>query len=256
MPPDRTIPYVDAEALVLAGLFFAAALLYSSVGHAGASAYLAAMALVGVAAATMRPTALVLNLFVAAIVVVRFGTAGHLPWRSLVPLAVGSVPAAFIGGSLELPGAAYRPLVGIVLLVGAWRLATAATPASDAERRPRVPWLPGLAAGAAIGLLAGLTGTGGGIFLTPLLVLAGWTGTRDAAGLSGAFILVNSVAGLAGLAVDGLALPPSLPLWVGAVVGGGLIGSWLGTVRFSILSLRRALAVVLVIAAVKLMFLP
>jgi uncharacterized membrane protein YfcA len=119
-----------------------------------------------------------------------------------------------------------------------------------------VPWLPGLGAGAAIGLLAGLTGTGGGIFLTPLLVLAGWTGTRDAAGLSGAFILVNSLAGLAGLAADGLMLPPSLALWVGVVVGGGLIGSWLGTMRFSILNLRRALAVVLVIAAVKLVFLP
>jgi uncharacterized protein len=247
---------VDPDALILAALFFAAALLYSSVGHAGASAYLAAMALVGVAAATMRPTALVLNLFVAAIVVVRFGTAGHLPWRSLVPLAVGSVPAAFIGGSLDLPGDLYRPLVAIVLLAGAWRLATAAAPASDAQDRPGVPWIPGVAAGAAIGLLAGLTGTGGGIFLTPLLVLAGWTGSRDAAGLSGAFILVNSIAGLAGLAADGLALPPSLALWVGAVVGGGLIGSWLGTVRFSILNLRRALALVLVIAAVKLMFLP
>jgi uncharacterized membrane protein YfcA len=257
VPPDRTIPDVDPDALVLAALFFAAALLYSSVGHAGASAYLAAMALVGVAAATMRPTALVLNLFVAAIVVVRFGMAGHLPWRSLVPLAAGSIPAAFIGGGVDLPGAFYRPLVAIVLLAGAWRLATAASPrTSDGEHLPGVPWLPGVGAGAAIGLLAGLTGTGGGIFLTPLLVLAGWTGTRDAAGLSGAFIFLNSVAGLAGLAADGVTLPPSLALWVGAVAGGGLIGSWLGTERFSILNLRRALAVVLVIAAVKLVFLP
>ena len=261
MPPDRTIRGVEPDALVLVALFFAAALLYSSVGHAGASAYLAAMALVGVAAATMRPTALVLNLFVAGIVVVRFAAAGHLPWRSLVPLAVGSIPAAFVGGSIDLPGEAYRPIVAVVLLAGAWRLATAVKPAlgDAALERPRVPWLPGLGAGAAIGLLAGLTGTGGGIFLTPLLVLAGWAGTRDAAGLSGAFILLNSVAGLAGLAgltADGLALPPSLALWIGAVVGGGLIGSWLGAARFSIVNLRRALAVVLVIAAAKLVFLP
>jgi uncharacterized membrane protein YfcA len=243
------------EALLLAVLFFAAAALYSSVGHAGASAYLAAMALVGVSASTMRPTALVLNLFVATIVILRFARAGHLPWRYLVPLAAGSVPMAFLGGSIDLPGEVYRLLVAVVLLAGAWRLATA-TAASNDEVRPGVPLLPGVLAGAAIGLLAGLTGTGGGIFLTPLLVLAAWTGTRDAAGLSGAFILVNSVAGLAGLVTDGVSLPPALPFWVAAVVAGGLIGSWLGAARFSILNLRRALVFVLVLAAAKLVFLP
>jgi len=243
------------EALLLGALFFAAALLYSSVGHAGASAYLAAMALVGVSASTMRPTALVLNLFVATIVIVQFARAGHLPWRSLVPLAAGSIPMAFIGGSISLPGEIYRPLVAVVLLAGAWRLATA-TSAVDDEERPGVPVLPGVLVGAAIGLLAGLTGTGGGIFLTPLLVLAAWTGTRDAAGLSGAFILVNSIAGLAGLVTGGVSVPPAIPLWVAAVVAGGLIGSRLGAARFSILNLRRALAFVLVLAAAKLVFLP
>jgi uncharacterized membrane protein YfcA len=244
------------DALMLAVLIFAAALLYSSVGHAGASAYLAAMALVGVAPETMRPTALVLNLFVATIVIVRFAGAGHLPWRSLVPLAAGSIPMAFIGGSIALPGEVYRPLVALVLVAGAVRLATAATAASDDGERPGVPILPGIAAGATIGLLAGLTGTGGGIFLTPLLVLAAWTGTRDAAGLSGAFILVNSVAGLAGLVSGGVSLPAALPLWIGSVAAGGLIGSWLGASRFTILGLRRALALVLVLAAAKLVFLP
>jgi uncharacterized protein len=246
---------VTPEALVLAALFFAAAVLYSSVGHAGASAYLAAMALVGVAPETMRPTALVLNLFVATIVIVRFSRAGHLPWRDLAPLAAGSIPAAFLGGSIDLPGEVYRPLVALVLLAGAWRLATATIAPNDANGRG-VPILPGVAAGATIGLLAGLTGTGGGIFLTPLLVLAAWTGTRGAAGLSGAFILVNSVSGLAGLVIGGVSLPSGIPLWVGSVVAGGLIGSWLGAARFSILNLRRALALVLVIAAVKLVFFP
>jgi hypothetical protein len=145
--------------------------------------------------------------------------------------------------------------VAAVLLVGAWRLATAPPPADD-ETRPGVPWIPGILSGAAIGLLAGLTGTGGGIFLTPLLVLAGWTGTRDAAGLSGAFILVNSIAGLAGLLGAGMTLPPVLPLWIGAVAAGGLIGSWLGAARYSVLNLRRALAFVLVLAAAKLVFFP
>jgi hypothetical protein len=243
------------ESLLLVALFFGAALLYASVGHAGASAYLAAMALVGVAPDAMRPTALVLNLFVATIVVARFGRAGHLPWRALVPVAFGSVPMAFVGGSIDLPGEVYRPLVALVLVAGAWRLATASA-STDEGVGPRVPIVAGVAAGAGIGLLAGLTGTGGGIFLTPLLVLAAWSGARDAAGLSGAFILLNSLAGLAGIAIGGFALPAALPLWVAAVVAGGLIGSWLGAARFSILNLRRALAFVLVLAAAKLVFLP
>jgi uncharacterized membrane protein YfcA len=246
---------VTTETLILAGLFFAAALLYASVGHAGASAYLAAMALVGAVPETMRPTALVLNLFVASIVIVRFSLAGHLPWRSLVPLAAGSIPMAFVGGSVHLPGEIYRPLVAAVLLAGAWRLSTAMAPPDD-EGRQGVPVVPGIAAGAGIGLLAGLTGTGGGIFLTPLLVLAGWTATRDAAGLSGAFIMVNSISGLAGLLTGGVTLPAAAPLWIGVVAVGGLIGSWLGASRFRILDLRRALAVVLVLAAAKLVFLP
>ena len=243
------------EALLLAALFFAAALLYASVGHAGASAYLAAMALVGLAPETMRPTALILNLFVASIVVARFSRAGHLPWRSLMPLIIGSVPMAFVGGTIDLPGEVYRPLIGIVLIAGAWRLATAA-PSNEGEQPPNIPLMPGLAVGAGIGLLAGLSGTGGGIFLTPLLVLAAWTGTRDAAGLSGAFILANSVAGLAGLLTAGFSLPPAIGAWVAAVAAGGLIGSWLGAERFSILNLRRVLAFVLVLAAAKIVLLP
>ena len=242
-----------SDALILAGIFLAAALLYASVGHAGASAYLGAMALVGLTPEVMRPTALTLNLVVASVVVVRFSRAGHLPWRQLLPLVIGSIPAAFVGGLIDLPGEIYRPLVAIVLVAGAWRLAIAT--ANDGGGTG-VPFAAGVVAGAAIGLLAGLTGTGGGIFVTPLLVLAAWTGTREAAGLSGAFILANSLAGLAGLLTGGVTLPPALPAWIGAVFAGGLIGSWLGAARFSILGLRRVLAVVLVLAAAKLVFLP
>lgn len=245
---------MSAETILLALLFLLAATLYASVGHAGASAYLAAMALVGLTPEVMRPTALVLNLFVATIVVVRFARAGNLPWRQLLPLVAASIPAAFVGGVIQLPDAAYRPLVAGVLLVGAWRLARARF--GPEPMRAHVPVPGGLAAGAAIGLLAGLTGTGGGIFLTPLLVFARWAPTRAAAGLSGAFILANSVAGLAGVLAGGLSLPSALPVWIGAVAVGGFIGSWLGAARFSILGLRRALAVVLVLAAAKLVFLP
>lgn len=249
---------MSPEILLLAGLFLAAAVLYSSVGHAGASAYLAAMALVGIVPDVMRPTALTLNVLVASIVVIRFGRAGFLAPRALLPLVAGSIPMAAVGGSIDLPDVAYRPLVAVVLLVGAWRLATSVQPGmAEGDRWPRVPWPAGVAAGATIGLLAGLTGTGGGIFLTPLLVLAGWSGTRHAAGLSGAFILANSISGIGGLLAAGTGTwPAALPLWLAVVGVGGIIGSWLGAARFSILNLRRALAVVLVLAAVKLVFLP
>jgi uncharacterized protein len=249
---------LTGEAILLAVAFLVAAALYASVGHAGASAYLAAMALVGVAPDVMRPTALTLNVLVASIVVVRFWRAGFLVPASLVPLVVGSIPLAAVGGLIDLPDAAYRPLVALTLLVAAWRLATSGEPSSDDElRAPRIPWIGGIASGATIGLLAGLTGTGGGIFLTPLLVLTGWSGTRHAAGLSGAFILANSVSGIGGLLVAGTGIWPSaLPLWLVAVALGGLIGAELGSARYSVLNLRRALAIVLVLAAAKLIFLP
>jgi uncharacterized membrane protein YfcA len=249
---------LTGEAIVLAVAFLVAAALYASVGHAGASAYLAAMALVGVAPDVMRPTALTLNVLVASIVVVRFWRAGFLVPASLVPLVVGSIPLAAVGGLIDLPDVAYRPLVALTLLVAAWRLATSGEPSSDDELRvPRIPWIGGIASGATIGLLAGLTGTGGGIFLTPLLVLTGWSGTRHAAGLSGAFILANSVSGIGGLLVAGTGIWPSaLPLWLVAVALGGLIGAELGSARYSVLNLRRALAIVLVLAAAKLIFLP
>jgi uncharacterized membrane protein YfcA len=241
------------EVLLLALLFFGAAILYASVGHAGASAYLAAMALVGTEQSVMRPTALTLNLFVASIVTYRFARAGHLQLRPLLPLVIGSAPFAFLGGTISLAPELYRPLLAVVLTIGAVRLAIL-TPHGDLIK-PGVPWLPALFAGAGIGLLAGLSGTGGGIFLTPLLVLAGWTATRQAAALSGAFILVNSVAGLAGILGSAQALPAPLPVWVGAVAAGGLIGSYLGAQRLTVLTLRRVLAAVMVIAAAKFLFL-
>ena len=183
--------------LLLALLFFVAAVLYGMVGHAGASAYLAIMALVGVSPEVMRPTALVLNILVASIVTLRFARAGYVRPISALPFLIGSIPAAFIGGAILLPPELYRPLVGAVLIVAAFRFGvTAASPGE--EFPPRAPILPAVISGAVIGLLAGLTGTGGGIFLTPLLLVAGWAGTRFAAGTSAIFILANSVSGLAG----------------------------------------------------------
>jgi uncharacterized membrane protein YfcA len=245
-----------SDVLILAIAFFGAALLYSSVGHAGASGYLAAMALVGVAPETMRPTALALNIVVATIVTVRFHLAGQIRWRTLAPFVVASIPMAFVGGSLVLPGEIYKPLVGLILLFAAVRLLmTAAVVVAADQRPPAIPVVPAAFAGGAIGLLSGLTGTGGGIFLTPLILFAGWAGPRVAAGLSAAFILANSVAGLLGNVASVRSLPPELPIWLVAVAAGGSIGAELGARRFGSVALRRALALVLVVAALKLIFL-
>jgi uncharacterized membrane protein YfcA len=242
--------------IVLAATFFVAAILYSSVGHAGASGYLAAMGLLGVAPESMRPTALALNILVASIVTVRFHLAGQVHWRSVVPFVLASVPLAFIGGGLSLPAALYKPLVGAVLLVAAGRLAmTAGRAGARDERTPRVPLPPALLVGGLIGLLSGLVGTGGGIFLTPVIVFAGWTGTRAAAGISSAFILANSIAGLLGNVASVQALPPALPIWLAAVAAGGLVGAELGARRLGTVGLRRALALVLLVAGLKLIFL-
>ena len=241
--------------LILAALFLVAAVLYGSVGHAGASAYLASMALVGVAPEVMKPTALVLNILVASIVTIRFARAGYVRPLALLPFLAGSVPAAFIGGGLTLPTTLYRPLVGGVLLVAAARFGWTAS-STGADFPPRAPWPGAVASGAGIGLLAGLTGTGGGIFLTPLLLAAGWAGTRFAAGSSAAFILANSISGLAGNLTSVGNLPPAIPLWLGAVAVGGAVGSQLGSRRMPAPWIRRALALVLLVAGLKLIFLP
>jgi hypothetical protein len=235
--------------LFLVTCIFAAALLYSSVGHAGASGYLAAMAIFGVAPESMRPAALVLNILVATIATVRFYRANCFCWSIFWPFALASVPFAFLGGALSLPGTIYKEVVGLVLLFAAYRLFRNGI----ADATKRIPAPLGLLCGAGIGLLSGLTGTGGGIFLSPLLLFMGWAETKQSAGVSAAFILVNSVAGVAGLFTKPVVLPSVLAYWVVAAVGGGLLGSELGSKRLGNPTLRRLLAVVLVIAGGKLM---
>lgn len=239
---------------LLAGLA-AASVLYSSVGHAGASGYLAVMALAGVDPAIMKPAALVLNLAVAAIATVRFARAGHFSWPLWWPFAVTSIPLAFVGGAIQLPGQWYKQAVGLVLLFAALRLFLGARRQNDRTHRDRPPLAAALMSGAAIGLLAGLTGTGGGIFLSPLLLATGWSGTRESGGVSAAFILVNSASGLAGNVTSVGALPSAVWIWSGVVVAGGLIGSEIGSRRAGVATFRRLLAAVLVIAGVKLLLL-
>lgn len=245
-----------AELLVLGALIFAAASLYTSVGHAGASGYIAAMALVGIAPDIMKPTALVLNILVAGLATARWTRNGRdLDWRALLPLVVTSVPAAFIGGAIQLGATHYRMLVGVMLLVAAVRFLW--QPKSDAGGiaiATRVPLVAGLATGAGVGLLSGLTGTGGGIFLSPLLLLLGWAGTRQASGLTAPFILLNSVAALTGNIAAVQKLPSELPWLVLAALGGALLGTQIGVRWVGTDTLQRLLGVVLLIAAGKFLF--
>jgi len=241
--------------LLLGGLIFVAAILYSSVGHAGASGYLAAMALFGLPPEAMRPTALALNILVASLGVYRYTRAGLSDWRLLAPFAIASVPAAFVGGVIHVPPAAYRPLLGVVLAVAAVQFArTARRAATDDKAASPPPPAVALASGAGLGLLSGLTGTGGGIFLSPLLLFMRWADTRHVSGIAASFILVNSIAGLAGTTFSLGALPQALPLWAAAALGGGLIGTQLGTRLLPVPGLRLALAAVLLVASAKMLF--
>ena len=234
-------------------LFALGATLYSSVGHGGASAYIAAMALFSVAPEVMKPTALALNLLVAGLGTWRFSRRSLTNWKLVLAFAVTATPAAFLGGGIHLPALYYKPLVGLLLWASAGRLLW--QPRRLAERPARQPslWIT-LPAGPVLGLLAGLTGTGGGIFLSPLIILNAWEEPRHTSGVVAAFILLNSIAGLAGNVASIGHLPPALPLFLLAVGAGALLGTWLGVDRLSRPWLLRTLGAVLLIAGTKLLF--
>lgn len=243
----------QATVAMLAILFALGAALYSSVGHGGASAYIAAMALFGVAPETMKPTALSLNLLVAGYGAWRYWRRDLTNFRLVLAFALTATPAAFIGGGVHLPGIYYKPLVGILLWLAAVRLLW--QPKDLAYREVQPPsWWVALPAGAVLGLLAGLTGTGGGIFLSPLIILMAWEQPRRTSGVASAFILLNSGAGLAGNFASVGHLPRELPLFLAAVMGGALLGTWLGVERLPRPWLLRTLGLVLSVAGAKLLF--
>jgi uncharacterized membrane protein YfcA len=240
-----------SETLIIAILFFAAAALYASVGHAGASAYLAVMGLYSFAPSVMKPSALSLNILVAAVATLKFYRAGLFSWPLFWPFAIVSVPAAFIGGAIILPAQWYKVVVGIVLLYAAvWMFQSSLKPLTGATHPP--PLWAAIIAGLLIGFLSGLSGVGGGIFLSPLILYMGWAETRATSGVAAPFILVNSIAGLLGHFSNVAQLPPNIPIWGVAVVLGGWIGATYGSRRAPAPVLRRLLAVVLVVASVKL----
>jgi len=231
-------------------LFFIAiaAILYSSVGHGGASGYLAAMALFGLEPALMKPAALTMNIFVTVLVLSRMSRTGFFNWRLFLPFAVASVPMAYIGGAYTINSSDYKVMVGISLLLAMWRLVWEG---NDSERIKAPGLLIALPVGGLLGLVSGMTGVGGGIFLSPLLLLFHWTTMRGSVAIAAAFILLNSIAGLCGYATTANEWPAGIPVLVITVVFGALIGSEFALRRFAPVHLRKILAVVLAIAGAK-----
>ena len=228
------------------------AILYSSVGHGGASGYIAALALFSVAPAAFKPTALVLNILVSAVATFSFARAGHFSWRLFWPFAAASIPCSFIGGYINLPPHLYKPLVGIILLASACRLFYHTEHVATEIRQPSAP--AALIFGALLGLLSGLTGVGGGIFLSPLLLLLKWGRVREVSAVAALFVLVNSIAGLLGHLSSLQAIPHFAPLLAVAALIGGSIGAFFGSRRLPTATVIKSLAVVLTIAGVKLLF--
>lgn len=242
------------EMILIGFCFFFIAVFYSTVGHAGASGYLATMALLSFAPDVMKPTALVLNIIVALVTSYRFYSAGLFSWRLFWPFAVASVPLAYLGGGLAVNPNIYRPLVGIALVFSAVYLVVRYRLLRNDDVETRLPGIPiSLLVGGLIGFVSGLTGVGGGIFLSPVLIVARWAGLRQTSALAAFFILVNSVSGLLGHLQKGGTVPENLPVWGLVVLTGGFIGASLGATKINTPVLRALLSILLVFAGVKML---
>ncbi|MHC4350718.1 MAG: sulfite exporter TauE/SafE family protein [Planctomycetota bacterium] len=247
------------EIIALASAMAAIAVIYSMVGLGGGSGYLMVMGVAGLAPEVMKPTALILNLIVAATGLVRFARVGGFRWRSLWPFVITSVPFAFLGGAINLEPVIYRRLVAVVLLIAAYRLAFKLPARTGADVVKTVPLSTALIWGAVIGIVSGLVGIGGGILLSPVLLLFGWATARQVAGIAAGFILINSLAALVGFAArhQGLPVEPgAVAVFAAAVFVGGMVGTGIGTRRLGQVGLRRVLAAILVFASAKMMLFP
>lgn len=238
----------DGTLLVL--LLALVAFAYAMVGHGGASGYLAVLTIFGFAAETVRPSALVLNMFVSAIATLQYARGGHFRWRSFWPFALTSVPMSFIGYGIELDPLMYKRILALCLVVAVARMLGLFGQGSREQRE--VPIVPALVIGAVLGLLSGMLGIGGGILLSPLMLLCGWGDAKRVAAISAPFILVNSASGLSRAWQGGISLPADAWTWIAVAVGAGLLGSWIGARKTPEPRLRQALGVVLLFAAIKL----
>jgi uncharacterized membrane protein YfcA len=232
-------------------LLFAVAFLYAAVGHGGASGYLALMALFSMSPEFMKPTALLLNLFVSLSAFILFFKGGHFKWKIFLPFALASIPFSFLGGMISLDAAIYKKILGILLLFPVIRLVAFPNKTIDELKTPDV--FISLLIGAIIGFLSGLIGIGGGIILSPVLLLLAWTNQKQTAAISALFIFVNSLSGLAGQITKGIDFQSGMMAYVGVAFVGGSLGAWFGAKRFDHNILKYLLAVVLLTASAKLL---
>ncbi len=239
------------DPLLLIVLIACVAFAYAMVGHGGASGYLALMALAGMSVVVMRPTALVLNLFVSAISFTQYARTGHFRWRTFLPFAVLSVPAAWLGAHVVLDPLIYKRVLGVCLLFAVARMFGLLGKGSD-EIKP-VPLVFAAIIGAVLGFVSGMIGIGGGVLLSPVLLLCNWANMKTTAATSALFIFVNSASCLIGAMGSGETLSPHMLPWIAAAVGGGLLGGWVGAARMNNLRVKQALGIVLLMASFKLM---
>lgn len=247
---------MSGETSALSVLFLLIAVIYASVGQAGATGYLAAMALFHLTPAAMKITALFLNLLVATIGTFQFWRGGYLSLRTFYPFGVLGIPFSLLGGALQLPGHAYYPAVGVILALSGLLMVRSATTRVDKNIPPpdQPPFLGALIAGGVIGFVSGTTGTGGGVFLAPVILSMNWVGIRRAAAVTAAYNMLNSGAALIGAFRILEAAPPALPIWLVAVGAGGAMGAYIGSRRLPERALRTILAVILLTAGAKLLF--
>lgn len=239
---------------IITVLFFIVAAIYSSVGHAGASGYSAVMGLIGVSPILMRPTSLMLNLVVGSIGLYRFRKAGLIDLKKVSPFLMASMPAAFWSAQLNIEKEYFYLALGFILLVSGLKLVFSRPSAADTFQVKKVTLPIALTVGGIIGVFSGITGTGGAIFFTPLLLKMKWADPKHAAGLSVVFVLANSVFGLAGIFKSSVFFEVSfMVIWVFAVVIGAVIGTYFGVFKFSNINFQKMLGVVMMVAAIKLL---
>jgi len=232
-------------------LLFMVAFLYASVGHGGASGYLALMALFSITPDVMKPTALLLNLFVSLTSFIQFYRGKHFIWKIFLPLAIASIPMSFLGGLIVMNGAIYKKILGLLLLLPVARFFFFKNFPVSEIKPSSIPL--SLLIGGTIGLVSGMIGIGGGIILSPILLLLKWTDQKQTAAISALFIFVNSLAGLGGQLVKGIHFSPGMYSYVIVAFAGGLGGAYFGSLRFKQTVLKNILATALLVAAVKLL---
>jgi uncharacterized protein len=234
------------------GLLFLVAFLYASVGHGGASGYLALMAIYSISPDVMKPTALLLNLFVSFTAFIQYNKGRYFNWKIFLPLALASVPMAFIGGMVSVDSSVYKKILGLFLLFPIIRFLFFKNFTAAELKKPA--WGISVLIGAGIGFLSGMIGIGGGIILSPILILLKWTNQKQTAAISALFIFVNSIAGLSGQLVKGISFSKDMLLYVVIAFSGGLLGAYFGAMKFNQNVIKYLLALVLMVAAYKLLF--